>query len=109
MEEFRCFCVLRHPRIIQYLGYFESIDYYNLILEYAPHGTLKRKINQRAGRLDYWEETHVVDLFVDMVRGVLYLHDHLMIHRDLRPENIMYDIKRRLKITGLSKTVIRRK
>lgn len=96
-----------HPYLIQYLGYFESRNFYNFVLEYAPNGTLETKIVARAGSKHYWPEDDIAKMTADMVLGLEFLHDNNVIHRDLKPDNIVIGANDRLKITdfGMAKVM----
>ena len=58
-----------------------------LVLDYAPHGSLRQK---------HWErQTLPLPLIVDYVTQVAsalqYAHDQKLIHRDVKPENMLID------------------
>lgn len=107
-KEYANFKDMLHPYLIQYLGYFESQHFYNFVLEYAPNGTLEMKIDERAGSKHYWTENEIAKMTADMVLGLEFLHDNDVIHRDLKPDNIVVGADDRLKITdfGMAKVML---
>ena len=104
-SSFSCFCsssLLREEEIIRYMGpcphiihcfggYYSSMEFednwvYNLILEYAPGGTLRNLMQRRGGKLP---ESEVQDYARMILRGLLYMHQKGVVHCDLKPDNVL--------------------
>ena len=106
MKEFYILSKLDHPRIIRFLGVFEYESTINIIMEYAPKGSLCELIELRRqkGNVNF-HESEILRFFCDLLMGVNYLHIRNIIHRDLKPENILLDWSYRVKIAdfGVSK------
>lgn len=72
---------LYHPNIIQLLGHYidkeREITY--MILEYADGGTLFEKIRNEA-----LSKREIKMYFRDVCEAVAYLHDHEIMHRDIK-------------------------
>ncbi|KAI8842551.1 kinase-like domain-containing protein [Chytridium lagenaria] len=66
---------LRHPHIVD----FEDLEFCNL-------GSLKDYISRLGGRLQESESRYFLR---QLVSGVTYLHEHSVIHRDLKSENLL--------------------
>lgn len=67
-----------------------------VIVEYIPGGTLKQYlIKNRRKKLAY---KIVVQLALDLARGLNYLHSEKIVHRDVKSENMLLDNSRNLKI-----------
>ena len=77
--------MLSHPNIVKVLdvGFNDDIRY--IVMEYIDGITLKEYIDQQ-GRLD-WKET--VHLVTQILRALQHAHDRGIIHRDIKPQNIM--------------------
>ncbi|HEY1351869.1 MAG TPA: protein kinase [Ktedonobacteraceae bacterium] len=76
---------LVHPRIVRVLdfGVEDSIPY--LVMDYAPHGTLRQR-HPRGTRLPL----PLVVSYVQQIAGALqYAHERRLIHRDVKPENML--------------------
>ncbi|XP_028751440.1 serine/threonine-protein kinase STY13-like isoform X1 [Neltuma alba] len=67
-----------------------------VVVEYLPGGTLKQfLIRNRRKKLAF---KVVVQLALDLSRGLSYLHSKKIVHRDVKTENMLLDGQARLKI-----------
>jgi serine/threonine protein kinase len=85
LNEARILAHLTHPHIIRVLDYGLQEGVPFLVMEYAPHGTLR----QRHPRDTHLDLTTVVDYVRQIADGLQYAHDQKLIHRDLKPENLL--------------------
>jgi serine/threonine protein kinase len=80
---------VRHPNVINRLGHGTAIDlagqtFHYLVLEYLPGGdvaTLCRKKPLPLERVLYYLE--------QVCAGLTYAHEHDVIHRDIKPQNLL--------------------
>lgn len=77
---------LKHPAILELYTFFEDAHYVYLILELAHNGELAKHF--RLGTQGLTEKA-ASDIFKQVVSGVLYLHSHNIIHRDLSLNNLL--------------------
>ena len=84
---------LDHKNIIHLYGSFEDNNNYYLVLEYVSGGTLQDK------RLNNLEDNSIIYILKQILEGLIYLHSHKIVHRDIKPDNILFDEKGNIKIT----------
>ncbi|OMJ66081.1 hypothetical protein SteCoe_37206 [Stentor coeruleus] len=85
---------LNHPHIIKLFNSFTDETNIYLVLEYAESGSLFEKIEDN-GKLT---EDEARKFFVQTVNGIIYLHENEIVHRDVKPENILLDKSGNVKI-----------
>lgn len=78
---------LDHDNIIKLYTHFEDEEFINLVLEYAPSGTLHGKMKQNK-RLD---EKTCLNYIKQVFNAIEFIHSKNIIHRDIKPENILLD------------------
>ena len=88
---------LRNPCILKYIGY-SPIDFNEepkpvIVTQYYKYGSLERIIN--LSRLElapkFWNDTKKLINIYGIASGVSYLHSRDILHRDLKPQNILED------------------
>lgn len=78
--------ILRHDRIVQILEVFEGKPETIIITEVLSGGELFEKVVSTDFTLTEAEGAHFVK---QICQGVEYMHQHEIVHLDLKPENIM--------------------
>ena len=76
-----------HKNVIKLLEVFENKKYLFIVQEYASEGDLLSHVKQH-GRLS---ESEAKGLVLQIVQGVRYCHQHNILHRDIKLENILLD------------------
>lgn len=74
-----------HPNITQIYEVFENKKYFFFVMEYASGGDLLQKMKQD-GKLP---EKEARGIFVQLLRGLKYIHGHKILHRDIKLDNIL--------------------
>lgn len=77
---------LKHPSIVELYNYFEDANYVYLIMEMCHNGEINRYLKKTGRPVGQNEARHIM---TQVVKGVLYLHSHGIIHRDLSLGNIL--------------------
>lgn len=86
---------LSHPNIVEIYDVGEDDGQYYIVMEYVDGKTLKQVLKQR-GHLSV---TEVIDIMLQVTDGMAHAHDAYIIHRDIKPQNIMIEDNGRIKIT----------
>lgn len=106
LTERRLLSLAQAPYTVMLYYAFESKDFLFLVMEYLNGGDLCSRL-QVAGRF-----SEAVSRFylAEVVQAVEYLHDHGIIHRDIKPDNMLLDGEGHVKLTdfGLAKLYSRR-
>ncbi|KAJ2967229.1 hypothetical protein NQ176_g9764 [Zarea fungicola] len=76
---------LHHDNIVKYIGFVKSTDCLNIILEYCENGSL-HSICKSYGK---FPENLVGVYMTQVLKGLQYLHDQGVIHRDIKGANIL--------------------
>ncbi|MCD7731162.1 MAG: Stk1 family PASTA domain-containing Ser/Thr kinase [Oscillospiraceae bacterium] len=84
-NESKAIAVLSHPNIVKIydVGFTDKIQF--IVMEYIDGITLKEFIEQQ-GVLK-WKDT--VHFIVQILRALQHAHDRGIVHRDIKPQNIM--------------------
>ena len=83
-REAKSLAQLSHPNIVNVIDYGEHEGLPYLVMEYLPGGTLKQKIS---GKPMSWQES--IRLLIPIARALAYAHEHKIVHRDVKPGNIL--------------------
>lgn len=96
---------LSHPHVVAYQEHFFDGEVLNIVMEYAGGGDLESKIRNGRRTETYFSEEQVLRYFTQILKAVHYLHEHKIMHRDLKPLNILLTTSEELKIAdfGLSR------
>lgn len=79
---------LMHPFIVQFFGSFMEKKDFCIVTEYCEGGDLYCYIEQQKNKGETFTEGRVMEWFIQLLLGVNYLHERLVIHRDLKTKNI---------------------
>jgi tRNA A-37 threonylcarbamoyl transferase component Bud32 len=92
---------LRHQNIVQMVDFGLKEDISYMVMEYIDGETLKERLvrlNESGERIPLAEVIRVVN---DIAAGLDYAHAHNIVHRDVKPANIMLRREERLaQLTG---------
>ena len=101
LREIEIMTKLHHPNIVQFLGYID--EPFIIIMEYIPNNDLLSFIN-----LKKLKKSEKKKIMRDILQGIVYIHNrkpYSLIHRDIKPTNILLTNSKVAKITdfGISK------
>ncbi|MFZ5903228.1 MAG: protein kinase domain-containing protein [Chloroflexota bacterium] len=82
-REAKALAKLSHPNIIKVIDYGKHDGSPYLVVEYMPGGTLR----SRLGRPIPWQGA--VQILIPLAKALEYAHKHNIVHRDVKPSNIL--------------------
>ena len=98
-EEVKIHWRLKHPSVLELYTFFEDKNYVYLVLELCHNGEIQNYLNKKPQQLlDEDETRHFLKQIVD---GMLYLHSHGILHRDLALKNLLLTKEMNV-VSGLS-------
>lgn len=86
---------LSHPNIVEVYDVGEEDGEYYIVMEYIEGKTLKQLLKKR----ESLTLTEVIDIMTQLTDGIAHAHESYIIHRDIKPQNIMIQDDGRIKIT----------
>lgn len=92
---------LVHPNIVNVYDVGREGDIYYIVMELAEGVTLKQYI-QNKGKLEIAES---ISIAMQIAQGIETAHRHNIVHRDIKPQNIIISADGRVKVTdfGIAK------
>jgi serine/threonine-protein kinase len=100
-QEARAVAKLSNPNVVAVIDAGEDGGHPYIVFEYVKGETLKQRIS-RIGALDTQE---ALAYAVEIARGLSVAHARQMVHRDIKPQNVLIDEEGRAKLTdfGISR------
>jgi serine/threonine protein kinase len=100
-QEARAVAKLSHPNVVAVIDAGEDGGHPYIVFEYVEGETLKQRI-ARVGALDTQESLAYA---IEIARGLTVAHARNMVHRDIKPQNVLIDAEGRAKLTdfGISR------
>ena len=86
---------LEHPNIVNIYDVGSDDGLYYIVMEYVEGITLKTYIEKK-GQLSFKES---VSIAIQVARGIEAAHNKEIIHRDIKPQNIMISTEGKVKVT----------
>ena len=98
---------LNHPNIIKYFSSFRENNDFYIVTEYINGGCLYDLMKENINQGKKIEEKKIWALLIQSLGGLLYLHENKkIIHRDIKPDNLLLDKNGDLKITDFGISAI---
>uniref|UniRef100_A0A6B2L9Z8 Protein kinase domain-containing protein n=1 Tax=Arcella intermedia TaxID=1963864 RepID=A0A6B2L9Z8_9EUKA len=108
MSESQMLKALRHPNILQFLGFIAENNVFGIVTEFMERGSLYQNLKDIRNKLKE-EFSHDIKkkILIDICRGMTYLHNRnpVVLHRDLKSLNVLLtsDLRAKLADMGLSR------
>lgn len=75
-----------HPSIVKFSNFYQDKSYFYIVTELVVGGDLYERCVAKKYR-----EKQIQTLILNLLTAVKYIHDKNIIHRDIRPENILLE------------------
>ena len=86
---------LSHPNIVEVYDVGVEDNQHYIVMEYIEGKTLKQLLKKR----ESLTLTEVIDIMTQLTDGMAHAHESYIIHRDIKPQNIMIEDNGLIKIT----------
>jgi len=94
-REARAVAKLSHPNVVAVIDAGEDHGHPYIVFEYVEGENLKQRI-KRLGPLDPQE---ALAYAIEVARGLSVAHARKLVHRDIKPQNVLIDAEGRAKVT----------
>lgn len=94
-REAKAISLLNHPNIIKIYEFSEYEGYHYICQEYVEGITIKEYIHN-SNKIHIKD---VVDISIQVLEGLKHAHEHKVIHKDIKSQNILYSVNKEIKIT----------
>lgn len=85
VREAKMLATLHHPNIVEVLDVFDENNTSYMVMSFVKGKSLQQIVETR-GKLPYPE---TVNYIAQITNAIGYIHDHHILHRDIKPDNIM--------------------
>ena len=89
IKEVEILITLDHPNIIKFYEYFIDDDFVHIIMEFCTGGDMIDRIKKEKNLREFT----VCNLIYKVLSAIKYCHSKGIAHRDLKPDNIMFESK----------------
>ena len=100
-QQYTILARLHHPHILAILDYGIVDETAFVVMPYASRGTL-RQFHPKGSRITLLK---VLDYVQQMSEALAYVHEQGLVHRDMKPQNILVDAQEQLLLTDFGTAV----
>ena len=93
---------LNHPHIMRILDFDIEDNVVFMVMEYAPNGTI-RHLYPRGTKIPL---AQIVNYVLQVAPALQYAHDHGIIHRDVKPENMLLNAEKEILLSDFGISTI---
>src|SRR5512138_3720663 len=92
-REARVVASLRHPNIVQIYDFDTADGHPYIVMEYLVGPTLATYLRNLHGRNERMQPAQIARLLAKLASALDYAHERGVIHRDIKPGNVLLDTK----------------
>ena len=100
---FKFLTKVNHPNIINAIALYEDESFIYYVYQYISNGTLKDYILSTSHTMSSKE---MFDIFQQIISGVNQLHLYGIMHRDIKPTNILIDKTKVIKVIDFGLSIV---
>ena len=104
-REIKLLTELKHHHIIKYYGCIVDKQQYYLLFEYMENGSLTKYLSYFSNKKIKIPNDFVWNIFMQCISGLVYLHSKGIIHRDIKPDNLLLNKNMILKISDFGTSI----
>lgn len=98
-REARAVAALRHSNVVQVFDFDVQDGIYYMVMEMLDGDTLRTRLNDYRARGERMPLGEVARILLDVLDGLDYAHSEGMVHRDVKPANILLSRRGRAVLT----------
>ncbi len=106
-REAKVVATLRHPNIVQVYDFDVAEGVYYMVMEFISGETLKARMQELEAQGEWISLDDSARIILSVGSALKYAHEHGMVHRDVKPANVMITIDGQVILTdfGIAKIV----
>lgn len=106
-REAKVVATLRHPNIVQVYDFDVDQGVYYMVMEFINGETLKARLQALEARGEWVSQDDAVRIILAVGSALRYAHERGMVHRDVKPANVMITLDGQVILTdfGIAKIV----
>ena len=91
-----------HENIVRYHQHYFENDKVFIVMELCQNGDLRAAIKAQKESGEPFSEEQLLLWLYQMFKAIVYLHEKKIIHRDIKPGNILLSITKDIKLTDFN-------
>lgn len=89
-REVRMLASIRHSNIVVYRESFLEDSLLCIIMDFADGGDMEEMLGSQKGL--GFPDSVIKEWFSDMAVGMSFIHDKSIVHRDIKPQNMLFSV-----------------